>query len=181
MAKKRCKNCKKSFEQTYSTLQVCCSTKCAIEFSKEKKKEQAKSLNDAKIERTIKDTLEALKNSVMLVCHKFIRLRDKFKPCISCGANWNDKFQAGHFFKAELYSNLKYNEFNISGQCRKCNLRKDGNFDGYKKGFIERYGLEEFEKLDALAMDYKKDDFKWDREILKEQRKYYTNKLKELG
>ena len=117
----------------------------------------------------------------MNICHKFIRLRDTHKHCISCNANWNDKFQAGHFYKAELYSNLKYNEFNINGQCRKCNLRKDGNFEGYRKGFIERYGLDKLAEIDQLAIAYKHDNFKFDRQDLIDTRKKYNilyNKLK---
>ncbi|QQV90440.1 recombination protein [Olleya phage Harreka_1] len=177
----KCRNCKKQFTKTYSTTQTCCSPKCALEDVRKKKEADKISLKDAKLEKVKKDTLQSLKNTVQKVCHEFIRLRDKFKPCISCNAQWNKDFQAGHFYKAELYSNIKFNETNISGQCRKCNLRKDGNYDGYKKGFIERYGIEEFNKLDALAMGYKHEDFKWDREVLKEQRKYFTNKLKKLG
>ena len=178
--KKKCKSCGKMFTQSYSTLQIACSTKCAINYAKTKKKEQAESLNDARIEKAVKDTLSALKTSLMIVCHKFIRERDKFLNCISCGAKWHKDFQAGHFFKAELYSNLKFNEFNINGQCQKCNLRKDGNPDGYRKGFIERYGVEKLKELDQLALDYKQEDFKWDRSKLVEQRKYYNKKLKEL-
>ena len=178
--KKRCKNCKCSFEQKYTSLQVACTTKCAIEYAKTKKLEQEKSLNDAKLEKAKKDTLQALKHSVMTVCHKYIRERDKSKPCISCGANWNKDFQAGHFYKAELYSNLKYDEFNINGQCRKCNLRKDGNEAGYRKGFVLRYNKDILDNLDIKAIGYKQNDFKWDRELLKELRACYNKKLKEL-
>ena len=82
--RKKCKNCKKYFKQVYSTLQVCCSTKCAIEYSKKKANKVKKDLEDAKIQDANKKTLQTLKNNVMNACHKYIRLRDKNKHCISC-------------------------------------------------------------------------------------------------
>ena len=137
-------------------------------------------LRKAKEERARKNSLESLKKGVMLVCHKAVRLRDKYKDCVSCGAKWHKDFQAGHYKKAELYSNLKYNEFNINGQCQKCNLRLDGNPDGYKKGIIKRYGVEVLNMLEKMALEYKKDSFKWDREELKETRSKYNKMINEL-
>lgn len=137
-------------------------------------------LEKAQQERKQHVTLSNLIQSLVNVCHKFIRERDKHKPCVSCGCQWNEHFQAGHFYKAELYSNLRFDELNIAGQCRVCNLHKDGNFQGYREGFIKRYSLEKFHELEQKAIQYKHKDFKWDREKLKKKRVYYTNKLKEL-
>ena len=139
-----------------------------------------KELEKARADKSIKNTLEALKKSVMTVCHKYIRLRDKYKPCISCNAIWNADFQAGHFYKAELYSNLKFNSKNINGQCRKCNLRKDGNEAGYRKGLLERFGVGHVNRLDKKALDYRSQDFKWDREKLKEERTIYNEMYNEI-
>ena len=136
-------------------------------------------LEKAQEERKQNTSLSNLIQSLVNVCHKYIRERDKHKPCISCGANWNEHFQAGHFYKAELYSSLRFDEFNINGQCRICNLHKDGNFQGYRKGFIKRYSLEQLEELETKAREYKHQSFKWDREELKEKRLYYNTKLKE--
>ena len=141
---------------------------------------QRANLEKARADKSIKNTLEALKKSVMTVCHKYIRLRDKYKPCISCNAIWNADFQAGHFYKAELYSNLKFNSKNINGQCRKCNLRKDGNEAGYRKGLIERFGVGHVNRLDKKALDYRSQDFKWDREKLKEERTIYNEMYNEI-
>tara|TARA_R110000772_G_scaffold262895_1_gene382265 strand:- start:1175 stop:1777 length:603 start_codon:yes stop_codon:yes gene_type:complete len=136
-------------------------------------------LEKAQQERKQTTTLSNLIQSTVNVCHKSIRERDKHKPCISCGANWNEHFQAGHFYKAELYSSLRFDEININGQCRICNLHKDGNFQGYREGFIKRYSAEQLEELETKARDYKHQSFKWDREELKDKRLYYNNKLKE--
>lgn len=126
-------------------------------------------------------SLQNLLGSTKQACHAYIRKRDEGKPCISCGAKWNPDFQAGHFEKAELYSSLRFEECNINGQCRICNLHLDGNYKGYTEGFIKKYGAKAFVDFGKLVVLDKQSDFKWDREELKRTRTYYKNKLKELG
>ena len=142
-------------------------TKPRRELEKEEKRiRQAKSLQN-------------LLDSVKQVCHAYIRKRDEGKPCISCGAKWNKDFQAGHFYKAELYSSLRFDEYNINGQCRVCNLHKDGNFQGYGSGLKFKIGAKMFYEVNQKSVKEKQTDFKWDREELKRIRTYYRNKLKE--
>lgn len=137
------------------------------------------------IEQAIKEkkqraSLQYLKTNTTAICHQYIRQRDKGEPCISCGVEWSTNFQAGHFYKAELYSSLKYDEFNIFGQCAKCNLRKEGNLNPYAINLPLRIGQDEFDKLKKRAQADKVNQFKWDREELKKIRKYYRDKLKAL-
>ena len=143
----------------------------------EKSKIEMKQAENFKKDR---DKLNYLLVNVRNSCHEYIRKRDEFKPCISCGVSYNTNFQAGHFFKAELFSNLKFNENNIHGQCQKCNLLKEGNESGYRVGLMQRYGKEFLNDLNVLAGDYKKNGFVWDREQLEELRKYYKEKIKML-
>lgn len=119
-----------------------------------------------------------IQNTVNL-CHKYIKLRDKGKPCISCNSNWHNDFHAGHFYKAELYTTLKLNEYNINAQCQKCNLFYDGNEGGYRIGLINRYSKQFLNDLDSLALLDKKERFKWDRNELKKIQEYYKNKIQE--
>jgi len=137
-------------------------------------------LENAQFERKDRVKLGHLLSNTKNICHEYIRLRDKGKDCVSCGIQYLEDFQAGHFYKAELYSNLKYDEFNISGQCRQCNLRKEGNESGYRAGIIQRYGFEHLRYLDEKAKSYKQNNFEWDRTQLVEIRDYYKQKLKEL-
>lgn len=122
--------------------------------------------------------LNTLLVNVRNTFHEYVRLRDKGKPCISCGIPYMDSFQAGHFYKAELFSNLKFDEKNTNGQCCHCNLRKEGNESGYRSGIMQRYGMEHLNYLDEKAKAYKKNDYHWDRAELEEIRKYYQEKLK---
>lgn len=131
-------------------------------------------------DRKDRNKLGTLLVNVRNICHEYIRLRDFGKPCISCGIHYSPEFQAGHFYKAELISNLKFHEKNINGQCKTCNLRKEGNESGYRIGLLQRYGLEYLNELDDLVKSYKQNHFEWERSQLEEIRQYYQQKLIEL-
>lgn len=131
-------------------------------------------------EKKSREKLSNVLKSVRDTCHLYIRLRDKEKPCISCGIPWKSDFDAGHFFKAELYSSLKFHEDNISGQCISCNRRKDGNLSEYLINLPKRIGENRFNLLKKEAEAYKSQNFKWDIEELKEIREYYRLKIREL-
>ena len=124
--------------------------------------------------------LQSLINSTKQVCHEYIRLRDKGKPCISCGALWNDNFEAGHYAKAELYPAVRFNELNIHGQCIQCNRYKHGNETAYRAGLEVRLCRTEMAKLQAAIFYAKKEGFKWDREELERIKNDYKFKLKQL-
>jgi len=137
-------------------------------------------LETARQERKQKNSLGSLKVNVRTICHNYIKLRDKYKPCISCGQPWHKDFQAGHFYKAELYSTLKYDENNIHGQCAGCNIRKEGNLSPYAVNLPKRIGIELYDELNKKASLEKQTNFKWNRQTLSEIRKYYQLKIKQL-
>jgi len=137
-------------------------------------------LEKAKFEHKNNKSLSYLITNTVNKCHEFIRLRDKGKNCISCNEVWHSDFQAGHFYKAELYTSLKLDEKNINGQCQGCNLFKEGNEGGYRVGLIKRYSKGYVDLLDSKALLEKKKGFKWDRIELEKIRKYFINKIKQL-
>jgi hypothetical protein len=137
-------------------------------------------LEQARNTRKEHNSLKSLLTNVTIQLHRYIRKRDTHKPCISCNVQWNDTFQAGHFYKAELYSNLKFDKYNIHGQCVRCNNFLEGNEGGYRVGLINRYGKDFLDSLDAKAQDYKKSDFKWDVEELKRIKKEVQSLNKKL-
>lgn len=137
-------------------------------------------LAEAEHERKITKSISALKNDVVLCVHRYIRERDKHLPCISCGCNWHSDFQAGHFYKAELYSALKFQFYNINGQCVKCNVREEGNLNQYAINLPKRIGQTAFDVLKTAAEESKKLVFKWDREELIKIRNEANKLYKEL-
>lgn len=110
---------------------------------------------------------------------KWIRLRDSDKPCISCNSSTADTFDGGHFYKAEVYSGLIFNENNCHKQCRKCNRFMNGNELNFRKGLIARYGIDYVTNLDIIC-DINRVK-KYTKEELIAKKLQYDIKIKEYG
>ena len=108
--------------------------------------------------------------------HLYIRKRDAGKPCVSCGDFYGQK-DPGHYYKAETYSQLKFNTDNIHMQCQKCNGYEQGNLKGYKQGIESRLTPLKLNKLNEAAAAAKRNTtFKWDRNDLIEIIKKFKSK-----
>lgn len=178
MKDKNCKICKILFTPV-QFAQLCCNYKCAIEHSKNLKKE--KDIRDWRVEKkTLKDKLKTLSEYEAEAKKSFqhwIRLRDKNLPCISCGVDDTDLFDGGHYFKAEIFSGLIFDERNVNKQCRKCNRFLNGNELQYRKGLISRYGIEFVDQLESES-DSKR-NYKFTKEELIAKKMQYDIKIKE--
>jgi len=170
---KNCIQCNKAFNQ-YNSLVKVCSTDCAIAYSKIKVEEKAikdvLSYEKLKSIDTYQKKLKASLINTKMQIHAYIRKRDQHKNCISCGVEWNDTFQAGHFYSANSFNTLKFNLDNIHGQCRKCNLFLEGNFDNYALNLPNRIGQDRYYELVKLAGIDKQYSKVWDLDNLKEIR-----------
>ena len=146
--KRKCKECGEVFQKT-KPLQMVCSSGCAIEYAKEQKLK--KEVSNWK--RRKKETKESLKTKqdyekeLQVIFNKFIRLRDKDKPCISCNRPLTGKFDAGHYFPVGSYKNLRFSEDNVFGQCVRCNQHKHGNLNEYTINLPLRIGEDKFNQL----------------------------------
>jgi hypothetical protein len=130
-----------------------------------------KDFEQLEIENKSRTKLKLALANTKTVIHKFVRERDKNKPCISCGCDWNDKFQAGHFYPAGSFETLKFNLDNINGQCEQCNLYKSGNFENYSLNLPKRIGQQRYNELVKLAEIDKQFSKVWDIDKLKEIQK----------
>ncbi len=137
----------------------------------------------ATIRRKNKEQREKLKSISRLIqetrvpFQKWIRLRDANEGCISCETTSAKIWHAGHYFKAELFTGLIFNEMNCNKQCEKCNTFLDGNESGYRKGLVKKYGEEAVQELEVIADSLRK--HKYSREELKEIKTEYQKKLRE--
>ena len=165
--KKRCLICNDQFTP-YQTTQRVCSTNCAVKWAKDKKINDAETVDGWIKEKKEQDSLQSHLLHTRTLVHKMVRLRDKGKPCASCGRSWLDNFQAGHYNKAELFSSLRFDFFNIHGQCQKCNLHLEGNLDAYKLRLPQIIGQKQFDALNRRATLDKKYIKSWTRHELKE-------------
>jgi hypothetical protein len=124
--------------------------------------------------------LQYLIQSTVNWCHKYIRLRDEGKECVSCGQPWNKNHQAGHLKKAELYSTLKFDENNIHNQCMGCNLMKDGNVQLYNDRILKRITQAQKDEIERKCIEERQNSFKWQRDDLEQVREYYKKKYNKL-
>lgn len=95
-------------------------------------------------------TLPQLLQFAQIVFNKYIRERDKGKPCISSGGFAD---QAGHYYPAGSYSGVRFDEVNVNLQSKEDNCFKSGNESGYRVGLLDRYGERELISLDERAKE----------------------------
>lgn len=96
------------------------------------------------------ETKAALKRKLRVILHRYIRLRDAYfedgqwwVKCVTCGERLPFKEStAGHFFPAGTYPAVRFSEWNINGQCIRCNKYQHGALILYTIEMIRRYGLE---------------------------------------
>ena len=139
-----------------------------------------KELESARLSSKKNKTLQQLLVNTRTVCHEYIKKRDRGKPCISCQEPWHKDFQAGHFYKAELFSTLRFHEENIHAQCEGCNIYKEGNLNLYEINLEKRIGKQRMDRLRALAEYDKQSKYKWERRRLIQFRRLYKYKIKLL-
>lgn len=141
---RRCKICQIIFTPARQ-LQGVCGYDCAKAYTnklKANKARQEKKILKEKL-KTHKDYLQELQK----IFNTYIRERDKFKGCVSCGKSLNTKFDAGHFYSVGKYPNLRFNIDNVHGQCVECNQHKHGNINEYSLRLGDRIGNDKLLKL----------------------------------
>lgn len=157
--RKRCKNkdCNKLFTPDRE-MQPCCSFECTISYVnkpdnlkgliKTGKKLRQKE-NTRKKREWKQNDKSKLKQEAQKVVNQYVRLRDKDKPCISCGHTGNRQIHCGHFRPQGNTQQLRYYTLNTFAQCSTCNNHLSGNLVPYRAALVKRFGDEWVEKLEA--------------------------------
>lgn len=145
----------------------------SIKAKKETEKQNKKKLKQKK--QKLKSIQQLIKEA-RIPFQKWIRKRDEDKSCVSCGTQKTTIWDAGHYYKAELYSGLIFDEDNVHKQCRKCNSYLGGNEREYKKGLEKRYGKDFVLKLEQKAVNLR--SRKYTREELINIKRKYQQKLR---
>jgi len=185
----KCKVCRSEFVKR-SMTHKCCSPECAEIFGREQTKKQVakKEREETKIRKEKLKRLADWIADAQVIFNKFIRLRDRDRPCICCGfgevggsnrefSGWavGGDFDAGHYRSRGSAGHLRFNEDNCHKQSKKCNRWGAGRAVDYRIGLIQRIGLERVEALEANNIPHK-----WTVEELKEIIATYKRKIKEL-
>lgn len=139
--KRKCKHCKEVFQKS-EPLQMCCSIKCAIAYTKGlKEKAESKEWNQRKKE--IKEKIKTLadwKNDLQNVVNWIVKELDKDLPCISHPDMTGFlRWDAGHAFTVKAHSDIRFNLHNIHKQNSQSN-ELYGYCPEYQQGLLNRYG-----------------------------------------
>ena len=184
MRTRRCALCRAKTPETdaiYSKLKSFCSMEHLVEYSKSNAAKQLVKKVKAKETRERKEKLRTRSEWLKLAQKAFnesIRVRDAGKPCISCGASQGDvvlggAFDAGHYRSVGSAPHLRFHTWNCALQCVRCNRYRGGSPHEYRKGLIDRRGLEIVEALeqDDRPRNYKIHDLKRIIELCKKRTK----------
>lgn len=174
MKKRKCKYCKSEF-LPYTTLQKnCFDPDCVTAWINDVKTKQW-----TKKKAQLKKDLMTVQDYVKIaqqVFNKYIRLRDKGKPCIACGSTNMKKINASHFYSAGGHMAVRFDERNVHSGCEHCNTFLSGNLLQYRDNLLAKLGNDEFERLTEEAMKTRH----YTREELKEIIDTYKKKIKEI-
>ena len=170
----RCKNCKEKFEPIRFNQKFCLKDECVrVWVSSEKEKTWKKTKAKAKLDlMTIQDYIKLAQQ----VFNKWINLRDKGLPCISCGKPITGRVNASHYFNANNHWNVRFNEFNVHSSCITCNQYLSGNLIEYRTRLIDKIGIEQLTLLEGEANKTRK----FTKEDLKEIIEIYKKKIKDM-
>lgn len=186
-SKRKCKHCKDYFpaENGIKTpVGFFCTMDHAAEFAKSKSKstrEKAERKSRAIRKEKLKTAGDHIKEAQTAV-NKYIRARDKNKPCISCGSTPENKFggtmDAGHYRSRGAASHLRFNLLNIHAQCVKCNRFNSGNAVDYRINLIKKIGLDLVESLeqDNEPRKFTIDYLKRIKKIFNKRARFYVDK-----
>ena len=181
MLNKHCPKCnqdlpKSSFTSTQAKYCIACKRIDQLEKRNEMMRRSIERKANKKPIKTVVQPLPALKKTAQKLVNKFCRERDRKDGliCISCQKKTID--HGGHFWPMGSNSALRFNEWNINGQCEQCNFREHGNLLNYRINLVKKIGKENVEWLDEHHSDIKK----WTREEIENVIKTYTQKIKEL-
>jgi len=159
MRTRRCALCRAKTPEKdaiHSKLKSFCSMEHLIEYSRSAQAQQFVKKVRAKETREKREKLRTRSEWLRLAqkaFNEYIRVRDRGKPCISCGATQGatvlgGAFDAGHYRSTGSAPHLRFHTHNCHAQCVRCNRHLSGNVVEYRKGLVDRCNLEIVERLE---------------------------------
>jgi hypothetical protein len=176
---KTCKACKKKFTPLRA-LQSVCSMPCSIVYAR-MLKAKSNALERTKERQAIREARERIKTrqqwlkEVQIVFNRYIRLRDKDLPCISCQRFHSGQYHAGHYRSIGSCPELRFEENNVHKQCSACNNHLSGNIINFRINLKNKVGDGLLEWLEG-----KHEPLKLTIEELKALKAEYKSKCREL-
>lgn len=170
----RCKHCKEKFIPIRFNMKYCIETECLRAFSEEIKQKTWKETK-TRMKTELKTTQDWLKEA-QVVFNRYINIRDKGLPCISCSKPIKGRVNASHFWNANNHHNVRFDEDNVHSSCITCNQFLSGNLLEYRTRLCSKIGQERFDQLEEKRHVTKK----WTTEELKEIIKKYKDLIRDM-
>ena len=127
-------------------------------------------MNAKTIKKYRNKSITSLLKTATLYFNRFIRYRDTddtgFGRCITSGQPLivpSVNAQAGHFYSAGKFPELRFHEDNVHLQGKSDNYFNAGNLLEYRKNLVKKIGVEKVEALDLIVDQWKRKPYKWDR------------------
>jgi len=118
-------------------------------------------------------TIPKLTAKAQKIFNAYIRQRDSengYFTCISCGQIKEvSQMDAGHYVPVKGSSALRFDEYNVNGECKACNGFDQFHLIGYKRNLIDKVGERKVIELEQQHRLIKK----WSRTELNEIIKQY--------
>ena len=113
-------------------------------------------------------TIPKLTAKAQKIFNAYIRQRDSqdgYFTCISCGqTKTTDLMDAGHYVPVKGSSALRFDEYNVNGECKSCNGFDQFHLIGYRRNLIDKVGERKVMELEMQHRLIKK----WTRTELNE-------------
>lgn len=113
-------------------------------------------------------TIPKLTAKAQKIFNAYIRQRDSqngYFTCISCGqTKTTDLMDAGHYVPVKGSSALRFDEYNVNGECKSCNGFDQFHLIGYRRNLIDKVGERKVMELEMQHRLIKK----WSRLELNE-------------
>lgn len=113
-------------------------------------------------------TIPKLTAKAQKVFNAYIRKRDSdngYFTCISCGQTKDTtQMDAGHYVPVKGSSALRFDEYNVNGECKSCNGFDQFHLIGYRRNLINKVGERKVMELEYQHRLIKK----WTRTELNE-------------
>lgn len=181
----KCKICRQTFVKTRGIQPTCNEYDCKVAYAtnvankaieREKKKQKKQWAEERKVFKQKTKTQSDYLKDLQVVFNKYIRLRDKGRPCVCCNKPYDESFHASHYFSVGHFPHLRFNELNVHGGCVECNVHKHGNTAEYSINLPKRIGADNYEYL----LEQRKVKYKFTIPEIHDLIKYYKEKIKIL-
>ena len=177
----RCPQCRAKLEPGQRIHPACIDDFAKAQEAKAKRKADKQARMAAKVERAsirarkeAMKTISDLKREAQTALNRWIvRVRDKDRPCISCGRFHEGQWHAGHYLSRGAAPQHAFNLDNLNKQCAPCNTYLHGNQAAYRVNLVALIGLAQVEALESDNQPHK-----WTREELVAIRDTYRKKTK---